>query len=87
MQRYLATMCYEHENYVNDIERKKQYKKDIVSATHKKKLPFFKKRKVLKFVQSLCDLQFLLDESEQTELMLNEEVWRSDCLEYKFMSS
>ena len=29
MQRYLATMCYEHENYVNDIERKKQYKKDM----------------------------------------------------------
>ena len=82
MQRYLATMCYEHENYVNDIERKKQYKKDIVSAIHKMKLPFFKKRKVLKLVQSLCDLQFLLDESEQTELMLNEEVWSSDCLEY-----
>ena len=74
MQRYLATMCYEHENYVNDIEGKKQYKKDIVSEIHKKKLPFFKKRKVLKFVQSLCDLQFLLDESKQTELMLNEEV-------------
>ena len=35
MQKYLATMCYEHENYVNDIERKKQYKKDIVSAIHK----------------------------------------------------
>lgn len=82
MQRYLATMCYEHENYVNDIERKKQYKKDIVSAIHKMKLPFLKKRKVLKLVQSLCDLQFLLDESEQTELMLNEEVWSSDCLEY-----
>ena len=82
MQKYLATMCYEHENYVNDIERKKQYKKDIVSAIHKMKLPFLKKRKVLKLVQSLCDLQFLLDESEQTELMLNEEVWRSDCLEY-----
>lgn len=43
MQRYLATMCYEHENYVNDIERKKQYKKDIVSAIHKMKLPFKKK--------------------------------------------
>ena len=67
---------------VNDIERKKQYKKDIVSAIHKMKLPFLKKRKVLKLVQSLCDLQFLLDESEQTELMLNEEVWSSDCLEY-----
>ena len=25
MQRYLATMCYEHENYVNDIEYKCQY--------------------------------------------------------------
>ena len=36
----------------------------------------------MKLVQSLCDLQFLLDESEQTELMLNEEVWSSDCLEY-----
>ena len=82
MQRYLATMCYGHENYVNDIERKKQYKKDIVSAIHKKKLSFFEKRKVLKLVQSLCDLQFLLDESEQTELILNEEVWSSDCLEY-----
>ena len=35
MQRYLATMCYEHENYVNDIERKKQYKKDIVSAMYR----------------------------------------------------
>ena len=53
-----------------------------MSEIHKKKLPFFKKRKVLKFVQSLCDLQFLLDESKQTELMLNEEVWSSDCLEY-----
>ena len=52
MQRYLATMCYEHENYVNDIERKKQYKKDIVSAIHKMKLPFLKKRKVVKLVQS-----------------------------------
>ena len=41
MQRYLLTMCYEHENYVNDIERKKQYKNDIVSAIHKQKLPFF----------------------------------------------
>ena len=82
MPRYLATMCYEHENYVNDIERKEQYKKDIISVTHKQKLPFFKKRKILKLVQSLCDLQFLLDESEQTALMLNEEVWSSDCLEY-----
>lgn len=34
MQRYLLTMCYEHENYVNDIERKKQYKNDIVSVIH-----------------------------------------------------
>lgn len=42
MQRYLATMCYEHENYVNDIERKKQYKKDIVSATHKKSFLFLR---------------------------------------------
>lgn len=41
MQRYLATMCYEHENYVNDIEGKKQYKKDIVSEIHKKKASFF----------------------------------------------
>ena len=37
MQRYLLTMCYEHENYVNDIERKKQYKNDIVSVIHKQK--------------------------------------------------
>ena len=50
MQRYLLTMCYEHENYVNDIERKKQYKNDIVSVIHKQKLPFFKKRKILKLV-------------------------------------
>lgn len=82
MQRYLTTMCYEHENYVNDIERKEQYKKDIISATHKQKLPFIKKKKILKLVQSLCDLQFLLDESEQTALVLNEEVWSSDSLEY-----
>lgn len=82
MQRYLLTMCYEHENYVNDIERKKQYKNDIVSVIHKQKLPFFKKRKILKLVQALCDMQFLLDESEQTDLVLNEEVWNSDCLEY-----
>lgn len=75
-------MCYEHENYVNDIERKEQYKKDIISATHKQKLPFIKKKKILKLVQSLCDLQFLLDESEQTALVLNEEVWSSDSLEY-----
>lgn len=27
MQRYLATMCYEHENYVNDIERKNSIKR------------------------------------------------------------
>lgn len=26
MQRYLLTMCYEHENYVNDIERKNNIK-------------------------------------------------------------
>lgn len=82
MQRYLATMCYEHENYVNDIERKIQYKKDIMSKIHKQKLPFFKKWKVLKLIQSLCDLQFLLEEAEQTALVLNEEIWSSDCLEY-----
>lgn len=35
MQRYLGTMCYGHENYINDIERKEQYKKDIVSLSHK----------------------------------------------------
>ena len=67
-------MCYEHENYINDIERKKQFKKDIVSEVHKQKFAFFKKRKVLKLVQSLCDLQFLLVESEQTALILNEEI-------------
>ena len=48
MQRYLATMCYEHENYVNDIERKKQYKKDIVSAIHKKKLATVYKGNIIK---------------------------------------
>lgn len=82
MQRYLAIMCYEHENYINDIERKNQFKKDIVSEVHKQKFAFFKKRKVLKLVQFLCDLQFLLVESEQTALILNEEIWKSDCLEY-----
>ena len=82
MQRYLRTICYEHENYVNDIERKIQYKKDIMSAIHKQKFPFFKKRKVLKLMQSLCDLQFLLEESKQAALMLNQEIWSADCLEY-----
>ena len=81
MQRYLRTICYEHENYVNDIERKIQYKKDIMSAIHKQKFPFFKKRKVLKLMQSLCDLQFLLEESKQAALMLNQEIWSADCLE------
>lgn len=41
-----------------------------------------KKKKILKLIQKLCNLQFLLDESEQRELVLNEEVWSSDCLEY-----
>ncbi len=82
MQRYLRTMCYEHEDYVNDIERKIQYKNDIKSGIHKQKIPFLKQWKVLKLIQSLCDLQFLLEEPEQTTLILNEEIWSSDCLEY-----
>lgn len=45
MQRYLRTICYEHENYVNDIERKIQYKKDIMSAIHKQKFPFLRNGK------------------------------------------
>lgn len=82
MQPYSAMICYEHEHYVNDLKRKEKHKKDLISLMEKQQFPFLKKPKILRLVQDLCNLKYLLTESEQRDLMLNQEIWSSDCLEY-----
>lgn len=82
MRQYIGTMVYEHENYIKDCERKEYYKKSIISHIQNIKCFVLKKRRLMKLADRLCDLTFLLEESVQRELMLNEEIWSSDCLEY-----
>lgn len=82
MQQYVAQIVYEHENYIADIEKKKLYKREIKLQIQKRKLPFFKRKRILKLIDELCNLRFLLNETEQKELILNEEIWSCDCLEY-----
>ncbi len=82
MKQYLSTWSYEHETYLDDVRRKEKYKEELIQLVDNAKLSFFKRRRVKKLVGELCELQFLLNESEQRELMLNEEIWGTDGLEY-----
>lgn len=82
MQNYPYIFYYGHENYLADMKRINNYKQDIKNLIDKIKLPILKKRKVKRLVEELCSLKFLLSETEQQELMINKEIWKSDCLEY-----
>lgn len=68
--------------YMQDVQRKELYKKNIVATVSQGKIPFYKRRRVLKLVNELCELNFLLKEDEQIDLVNNVEVWSCDCLEY-----
>ncbi|MBO5389815.1 MAG: hypothetical protein J6A59_17105 [Lachnospiraceae bacterium] len=74
---------YGHQNYIDDLKRKEMYKAGLMQGVKQCKLSFFKRRKVIKLVNTLQKLAYLLDEPIQTNMMLNEEVWSCDCLEYR----
>lgn len=80
--QYLFTWEYDHEHYLNDVKSKEKYKREVLQAMEESRLPFFIKRRAIKLAKQLCELQFLLEETEQRNLALNEEIWVSDCLEY-----
>lgn len=74
---------YDHQDYINDMERKEIYKKGLLQVIKQGKISFLKKRKAIRLVNELQKLTYLLDEPIQTEMMQTEEVWGCDCLEYR----
>lgn len=75
-------MIYEHENYIDEINRKERYKQEIKLRSESLKFSLFKGWKIKRLINKLCSLKFLLEEADQMALVLNEEIWTSDCLEY-----
>lgn len=82
MQQYMGTMIYEHEKYIDDIKKKECYKQEIKLQIESLKFSFYKRWKIKRLINKLCSLKFLLEEADQKALVLNEEIWSSDCLEY-----
>lgn len=82
MQQYMGTMIYEHENYIDEIKRKERYKQEIRLQSESLKFSLLKRWKIKRLINKLCSLKFLLEEADQMTLVLNEETWTSDCLEY-----
>lgn len=78
----MALFSYGHENYIDDLQRKEQFIQKMQERLEKCRISCLKKRKVNRLMKKLHDFQFLLDEPEQTDLVMNEEIWSSDCLEY-----
>lgn len=86
MQLFVGEMCYEHQNYLDDLERKERYKKELKADIEARKFSIFKEKKIRKLVQDLCDMYYFLDEDSQKKLILNEEIWISDVLVYNVNS-
>lgn len=42
MQLYVGEMCYEHQNYLADLEQKERYKKELKADIEARKISVFK---------------------------------------------
>lgn len=75
-------MVYEHDNYIQDLKKKEQMIENLYNSIKSLNIPFIKKIRALRLAGKLKRLNFMLQESEQRNLVLNMEIWNSDCLEY-----
>lgn len=82
VQIFTGTMVYEHDNYIQDMQEKERMKENLYNSIKSLNIPFIKKIRALRLANRLKKLEFVLEENEQRNLVLNMEIWKSDCLEY-----
>lgn len=82
VQIFTGEMVYEHDNYIQDLQEKERMKENLYNSIKSLNIPFIKKIIALILANKLKKLEFVLEENEQRNLVLNMEIWKSDCLEY-----
>lgn len=82
MEKYIATMVYNHDNYVDDRNKKYNMKNDMYDSIKDLNIPWLKKHRALNLAKKMLKIDLMLSEENQKSLVLGAEVWNSDCLEY-----